>query len=288
MLALTTLLPLTLNVDISSVGSSSVKDAAAFFADSFWLSSTTFGEVGLATRERAQLARCVCDDFESRYGTSWAQPQQKSGSGTFFRSRLLLARDTEGAIVGLVGVEAGLYDAVAGTVLPRASAEATIRRELDAISWDTQEFERTAEVYQAGGLAALATELVPEYTTIGLMANLAVAPSARRTGLGKELCVCCELGCAEWGLPGMLLQVEEANDAARQLYEAIGYKTLKIDDNASALRVNPGETTFASALFNGGPSSSELLREEGATVVTMAKQVDAGPDELATSESAES
>ena len=261
-------------VDITSVSGASLKAAAEFFADAFWLDGTTTGAVNLQGRERASLVKCVADDFQSRYGDSWALDQGPRPSSTrnrLFRSRLLLAREVEGAIVGCVGVEAALFDAASGTVLPSASAEVTLRRELDAISWDEKELSRTADVYREGGLAALAEILTPEYTPVGLMANLAISPSVRRTGLGAELCECCELGCTEWGLPGMILQVEDANEAARRLYDSLGYVDVCADEEACALRVCPGEQSLASAFFNVDPA--DLLQEAPATVVTMAKQI---------------
>ena len=171
---------------------------ASFFADSFWMASTTQGTVDLNGGERSQLTRRLRDEFEVRYSNSW----QPAGAGRLFRTRFLIARDQpqRGSIVGCVGIEAALYDAVNGFVLTSAQAERLVRIQLE--SMDAAEQARTFELYGAGGVAALAADVLPEYTPIALLTNLAIAPVVRRGGLGRELCECCEIGCSEWALPG--------------------------------------------------------------------------------------
>lgn len=89
-----------------------------------------------------------------------------------------------------------------------------------------------------------------------LLANLAVAPSTRRSGLARELCARCEEAGRGWGFPAIFLQVDEANGAARGLYGALGYQEAFRTDT-TALRLSPG--------------AEQLLRNEKATLLGMAK-----------------
>lgn len=50
------------------------------------------------------------------------------------------------------------------------------------------------------------------------LANLAVRRSARRRGIGRVLGMACEELARGWGFEDILLQVEEDNVAARELY----------------------------------------------------------------------
>eukprot|EP00908_Phaeocystis_cordata_P010190 Transcript_2103.p3 GENE.Transcript_2103~~Transcript_2103.p3 ORF type:complete len:143 (+),score=65.42 Transcript_2103:633-1061(+) len=133
------------------------------------------------------------------------------------------------------------------------------------------DLERCAALHEEGGLVPLASHLFPEYTALGLLTNLAVAPRRRRTGLGRQLCARCAAGCAEWALPALALQVEEQNADARALYAAQGFEELWRTEGARALRLRPGARTFATDFFNA--RNAELLEEVTSTVVTMAKEV---------------
>ena len=101
--------------------------------------------------------------------------------------------------------------------------------------------------------------LFPEYQVYALLANLAVAPSTRRSGLARVLCDKCEEAGAEWGVQAIMLQVEEANSAAKALYEKVGYSLVHKDESASALRVQPGKP------------SGQLLRSESSTLLLLGK-----------------
>lgn len=57
----------------------------------------------------------------------------------------------------------------------------------------------------------------------GWINYLAVLPSRRGRGLGRELMAAAEAQLAGLGCAKINLQVREGNDAARRFYEAIGY-----------------------------------------------------------------
>ena len=99
--------------------------AAEFFVDGFWLSGTTTDEVKLSAKERTQLASLSCDDMMGRYGELVGQRR--------LRSKLFVARDSAGDIVGCVGVEAAMVDMVERRVLSRAQGEAVFAAEFAAM-----------------------------------------------------------------------------------------------------------------------------------------------------------
>ena len=247
-----------------------MKELSSFFVDSFWVASTTFGDVPLSSSERSSLAKEMAKDFTQRYGNSWEAPGRTVGAGgRLFKSRLLLARGPDAAIIGCVGVEAALVDPLSKTVVTAAQAEALVCVEL--ANMDDAEGLSCREVYDTGGIAALASTLFPEYQPLGMLTNLAIAPSQRRSGIGRELCECCEQGAAQWKLPGMLLQVEEANVGALGLYTQMGYEEIYRSSESLALRLRPGASTLASKLLI--VESEALLEEVPSTVLTLAKQI---------------
>jgi len=224
---------------------SNVAKAASFFVDAFWLSGTTTDGATLSGRERSQLVTQQTDDMTARYGDLVGSRRLESS--------LFVARDSDGAICGCVGVEAALVDVIEQRVLTRAQGEALFAAEFASMSG------RDRGVYRKMDLVELTEELLPEYKVFGLLANLAVAPSTRRTGLARRLCACCDDAVDGWGLPAISLQVEEANGAARGLYEALEYNEIFRDEGASALRLNP--------------DSDQLLSNVKSTRITMAKGV---------------
>ncbi|ASJ72415.1 GNAT family acetyltransferase [Granulosicoccus antarcticus] len=59
----------------------------------------------------------------------------------------------------------------------------------------------------------------------GWINYLAVAPSARHCGLGKQLMINVEARLLELGCPKINLQIRHGNDAVIAFYEAIGFST---------------------------------------------------------------
>ncbi len=271
-------------LDFQAATDESLAEVSTFFVDSFWLASTTFGDgVKLSGGERNQLVRKVSQDLGSRYGLlREKRPSNLSGRETpsLFWSDLILARDeSSGKLVGCVGVEASLFDSATGAVLRSEQADRLIRTEINAMT--DAESEQAEAVFRESGIGALAAytlqrdeELLVQkfaktYAPYALLANLAVSPSYRGQGLGRELCDFCELCCQD--MDDVLLQVEEANGAARKLYEGRGYKPIYRSEGATSLRLAPS-TSLVNAFL---PIENEsLLQEEPTSLVTMAKRVD--------------
>jgi len=271
-------------LDFGAADADSLPEAASFFVDAFWLASTTFGDgVKLSGGERGQLLRKVTDDLGSRYRLQPdKRPETLRGntreSQPLFFTRLILAREPDGKIVGCAGIEGSLFDTQTGAVLRSDQADRLLKTELETMEPD--ESEGAADAFREGGISALATYVLQQKETLeapflrtykpyALLANLAVAPSFRRTGLGRELCEFCESGCEVWGMDDVLLQVEEANGAASKLYSNLGYEEIFRVGDAVSLRLSPAEKGFMGSLLP--MENDQLLREEPSTLVTMAK-----------------
>jgi len=278
----------------------SLPEVSAFFVDAFWLASTTFPGIELSASDKRQLQQKVAEDLGPRYGIQSkidnrpAAPGQRGAGGrkgfparSLFDTKLIVARDASGALVGCAGIEAALYEAGQGQVFRSDQADQLIRVELAGMSLD--EANAASDTYKEKGIGALArgviqkqftTSLVNPYIDVwkpcSLLANLAVAPSYRRTGLGRALCDECErLTVDEWNMSEIALQVEEANTPAITLYKKDGYRDVFRAEAATALRLEPS----APSLFSGlpgplgalGPENKDLLKEVASPTVTMAK-----------------
>ena len=167
---------------------------ASFFVDAFWTDGTTTDAVTLSESERRELVQLQTDDMTHRYGELVGARR--------LQSALYEATDeASGAIVGCIGVEAALVDPQVGAVLSRSASESLIRGELNAMG------ARERNQYRKLNLDMLVAELFPEYKAFALVANLAVDPATRRSGLARQLCAKCEEASAAWELPAIVLQV---------------------------------------------------------------------------------
>lgn len=273
----------------------SLPEVTSFFVDAFWLASTTFGSIELSASDKRQLQQKVADDLGPRYGLfTDKRPPMMGGrvgfpSKCLFETKIILARDPSGAIVGCAGIEAALYEADQGQLFRSDQADQLVRTELNQMS--LEEAELASAAYKAEGIGGLAkgvigqkftSNLVKPYITIwnpcSVLANLAVAPSFRRTGLGRALCDECErCTTEEWQLDEIALQVEEGNAPAITLYRKDGYRDVFRAEEATALRLQPSEASLFSSLpgpFSAlGPENKELLKEVASPTVTMAKKL---------------
>ena len=88
-----------------------------------------------------------------------------------------------------------------------------------------------------------------------LLANLAVAPEARRKGVARRLMAEAEaLVRDEWGYDEILLQVETKNSKARSLYGKLGYRKLW-RESGTAIKV------LGSEIDNTFPVQVDVLRK---------------------------
>ena len=111
-----------------------------------------------------------------------------------------------------------------------------------------------------------------------LLANFAVDPAYRRSGLGRALCEQCVVCTTDdWLIDEMALQVEASNTAAFTLYKKDEYAEVFRNEDASALRLQPSEPSAFSNLpgpFSAlAPENKNLLKEVASPTVTMSKKV---------------
>eukprot|EP00316_Scyphosphaera_apsteinii_P020413 CAMPEP_0119333374 /NCGR_PEP_ID=MMETSP1333-20130426/85027_1 /TAXON_ID=418940 /ORGANISM="Scyphosphaera apsteinii, Strain RCC1455" /LENGTH=368 /DNA_ID=CAMNT_0007343425 /DNA_START=147 /DNA_END=1250 /DNA_ORIENTATION=- len=114
---------------------------------------------------------------------------------------LLLACDMEGNVVGTSGLEPAVWSRTKHIVLPSYESEARVQIS-DGTRTTPQDFELSA-----------------------MITCVAVEPSLRRSGLAQEMCTRLDALAAEWGLgASLLMQVPQANSAARWLGAKMGYR----------------------------------------------------------------
>ena len=95
-----------------------------------------------------------------------------------------------------------------------------------------------AAVSSSGDL--LGTAMVGHDGHRGWVYYLAVAPSARGTGLGRELMGACEEWVAELGIPKLMLMLRATNTGVLGFYDQLGY--VVEDTKVLSRRLGPTET----------------------------------------------
>ncbi|MDB9312445.1 GNAT family N-acetyltransferase [Spirulina sp. CS-785/01] len=82
---------------------------------------------------------------------------------------------------------------------------------------------------------ALRSPTLPEMETVQspYISNLAVSPTHRRQGIGRQLLLSCEPVAQEWGFQEIYLHVLENNEKAKQLYRSLGYETEKVENTCA-------------------------------------------------------
>jgi len=235
----------------------SISAAAALMVQAFWLPQVAADkDVGTTTMDALTEEQSI--DLDGRYG-------ERMGA-RLFPSGLLLARldDFGETPVGMVGIEAALWDRSERKVLSNGQSESMLKDALSSVG------PKQRRALKGASLQALCSELLSgsSLEPALVLANLAVLPSARRRGVANSLCRAAEgyalekivPDAGDWEAPGPLcvLQVEGANGGARALYEsAMGFGLEWTDQDVSVLRADLDTASF--------------IEVEGAELVTMSK-----------------
>ena len=199
-------------------------EAAAFFVDNFWLPQAS-PDFALSEAQRAGLAAAQLEDFEERYGELMGARRLSSA--------LLLKRDDAGLIAGAVSVELTLVNVDTESMISRKDGEAMFKQRIGSLGPKQRRELKDLPV------GALTEELFPEFEVLPVLSNLCVAASARRQGLGNELCAAAANVARGWGFFELWLQVEADNAPARTLYEKkLGFEEEWADKGARALRID--------------------------------------------------
>mmetsp|Transcript_10204 Transcript_10204/g.22639 ORF Transcript_10204/g.22639 Transcript_10204/m.22639 type:complete len:310 (-) Transcript_10204:93-1022(-) len=221
---------------------------ASLMLDSFWLPQVAQAteEGTLSDGSRTKLLEEQRSDLSGRYG-------ERMGK-RLMPSTLLLATSPDSdrtEPVGMVGIEAVLWDREGREVLLNAASEGILKSALSSLG------PKQRRALKDANLCELCRELLkdgPAYEPAVVLANLAVDPSIRRSGIGRKLCVAAgefalkEIfpDCESWDTPPqMVLQVEAANDGARSLYaDRMGYTVEWADTTKPALRIDINTGNF--------------------------------------------
>jgi ribosomal protein S18 acetylase RimI-like enzyme len=287
------------DVTFEAADAKSLDEVCSFFVEAFWLGSTTFDKIELTASDMRQLKQKVAQDLGPRYAidTKDQRPLMSCGIKGFpnkplFETKLILAREPGGKIVGCAGIEAAFYDPGRGDLYRSAQSDRIVRNELEAMEYE--QLDEAAKVYAEKGVGGLAKGIIQNqftgtlvnprmkaYSPCSVLANVAVAPSFRRTGLGRALCdECCKCTTDDWQIGEIALQVEECNVPARTLYKQDGYKLVFRTEEAIAIRLQPSPPSAFDKLpgpFGAlAPPNEKLLKEVASPTLTMAKDLTTG------------
>ena len=252
--------------------------------------ATDVDGIQLTASDKRQLEQKVAEDLGPRYGMSKDKTPSMMGgrkgfpSKSLFDTRLIVARDPSGEVVGCAGIEAALYEASQGNVFRSDQADRLVRNELDVMEKD--EAKKASEVYIESGIGALAKGIIEkQFNEARIRTSTSGSRAAsRQPGRGtsvsafgprRALCDACERCIVdEWKMDEIALQVEEANTAAIAVQKD-GYRDVFRAEDATALRLQPAEPNVFSSLpgpFSAlAPENEELLKEVTSPTVTMAK-----------------
>eukprot|EP00591_Stephanopyxis_turris_P010817 CAMPEP_0195507808 /NCGR_PEP_ID=MMETSP0794_2-20130614/1181_1 /TAXON_ID=515487 /ORGANISM="Stephanopyxis turris, Strain CCMP 815" /LENGTH=285 /DNA_ID=CAMNT_0040634607 /DNA_START=122 /DNA_END=979 /DNA_ORIENTATION=- len=212
----------------------SIKKAAKFMLESFWLPQLADNSSDVSPTTYNKFSSDVFEDLMASYG-------ERMGKRAF-NSRLISASEEGGGgILGVVGIDVALLDRENKIVFSRAKSEQMMTKAVSSLG------PKQRREYKNTPVQDMASELLgSEMSAIVLLSNLSVSPNARRMGLGKKLCLEAErVVKEEWGFDEIYLRVEADNSGARGLYEnTLNYKLDWVEEGAVAVRPNAENGEF--------------------------------------------
>jgi len=161
-------------------------------------------------------------------------------------SALVLARSSDGSLSGMIGVEVSLWDREEKKILSYIQSEDMLNNAIASLG------PKQRREYKDASLRDLVEQLPAlggKFEVVAVLANLAVSPKFRGSGLGKELCRQIEsILIDRWdpiaGPNQIFLNVERENKAAVGLYTKLGYEEMNIDKTSTTLRVDLATSSF--------------------------------------------
>ena len=220
----------------------SIKEAANFMVDAFWLqspqqlvtsSSSDNTSSSISDKIKQNLANLQAQDLNDKYG-------ERMGK-RLLQSSLLTVRggNDNDDILGIIGIEVCLLNKETKKILSPEISEDKLKQ---AVAGPKQRRQ-----YKNSPASELALELLPpELILVCCLSNLSVSSKARRKGVAIKLCEKAEdIAKNEFGFTSLYLKVETENVAARGLYEdKLGYIEQYSDSDALGLRVDIESGTF--------------------------------------------
>jgi ribosomal protein S18 acetylase RimI-like enzyme len=171
-----------------------------------------------------------CADLQEKHG-------ERMGK-RLLNSCVFGALDTESKeMVGVATLKATLL--VSENVLEGERAEVIAKNAVAALG------PKQRREYKDASIGVIASELLsPDSKAIVVLSNLAVSLSARGKGIAGQICNETELLAKSWGYNEIWLLVESENEAARKLYEKIGYDVAYKKEDEIALRADVETGSF--------------------------------------------
>jgi len=207
-----------------------------FLVDAFWMNSDHHGlQENTSNSDPTPLIVEQCADLQDKYGEVM---------GTRLAPAQVIAAMEGQDLLGVVTVDVSLQAVSNDQVLDKDIAEQRAKQAVAQLG------PKERRLYKGTSMQGIADKLLSSYRAVVVLSNLAVAPQARRKGIGRLLCEETEALAQEWGFDSVHLLVEEENLSGRALYERMGYRVVTIQENAPALRADLEAGTFRETTAN--------------------------------------
>lgn len=225
---------------------STIQAGAKFIVDNFWLSSPQ--QLLLGDQSAADIPD---SSYMSLRDVQFADLQEKYGERLTQRkldALMIAALDEEDELAGMVTLEVVVMDTQTKELMSASTSEFRITQSVASLGPKQRREFKNAHVID------IANELLPPtQTAVVTLSNLCVSPTSRRKGIAAQLCGEAERITREsLGYSALHLRVESSNEAAKRLYEKLGYDVvfesvapvLRVDANAGGFIEIDSETTI--------------------------------------------
>lgn len=225
---------------------STIQASAKFIVDNFWLSSPQ--QLLLGDQSAADIPD---SSYMSLRDVQFADLQEKYGERLTQRkldALMIAALDEGDDLAGMVTLEVVVMDTQTKELMSASTSEFRITQSVASLGPKQRREFKNAHVID------IANELLPPtQTAVVTLSNLCVSPTSRRKGIAAQLCGEAERITREsLGYSALHLRVESSNEAAKRLYEKLGYDVvfesvapvLRVDANAGGFIEIDSETTI--------------------------------------------
>lgn len=225
---------------------STIQASAKFIVDNFWLSSPQ--QLLLGDQSAADIPD---SSYMSLRNVQFSDLQEKYGERLTQRkldALMIAALDEGDDLAGMVTLEVVVMDTQTKELMSASTSEFRITQSVASLGPKQRREFKNAHVID------IANELLPPtQTAVVTLSNLCVSPTSRRKGIAAQLCGEAERITREsLGYSALHLRVESSNEAAKRLYEKLGYDVvfesvapvLRVDANAGGFIEIDSETTI--------------------------------------------
>lgn len=212
------------------ISDSILAEASNFMLSAFWNSNSLNELNSNDDSSKKKLLDLQKMDFDVRFGEILGKRQLQTG--------LIVSRDEFQNINGIVGVEMSLWNKEEKILLSYDQSESKLKGAISDLGPKQRRQFKDASIVD---LVSQLPSLGGKYEAVAVLCNLAVSPSSRGTGLGTSLCNSIEdIVRGSWGIidSKIVLNVEEQNKPAVNLYKKLGYKEETMKNDVLAIRAD--------------------------------------------------